>query len=63
MAGKRFLNSYLKIVICLLGMAAMVYFLYPAIDAGTLTDRLNLIRGLVLLGFTYLFVQSVKEVL
>jgi hypothetical protein len=63
MAGNRFLNSYLKIVICVLGMAVMGYFLYPAIEAGTLTDKLNLIRGLVFIGFAYLFVQSVKEVL
>jgi len=63
MAGKRFLNSYLKIVICVLGMAAMGYYLYPAFETGDLTEKLNVIRGLVFIGFAYLFIQSVKEVL
>lgn len=63
MAGKKFLNSYLKIVICSLGMAVMAYFLYPAMQSGEFSDKLNVIRGLVFIGFAYLLVQSVKEVL
>jgi hypothetical protein len=63
MAGKKFLNSYLKIFICAIGMSVMAYYLYPAMQAGELHDKLNLIRAIVFLGFTYLLVQSVREVL
>jgi len=63
MAGKKFLNSYLKIAICVLGMAIMAYFLWPAIQEGKLSENLTMVRGLVFLGFGYLLVQSVRELI
>jgi len=61
MAGKKFLNPILKIVICLTGMILMGYFLYPSVSSGNFEDSLTIVRGLVFLGFTYLLVQSIKQ--
>jgi len=63
MAVKKFLNVYVKIVLCLFGMGIMVYFLYPSVQAGELTDHLTIVRALVFLGFSYLLIQSVREAL
>ena len=63
MAGIRFLNSYVKIAICVAGMACMGYFLYPAVWYGESADGLMVIRGLVFLGFTYLLIRSVQEII
>lgn len=63
MVGKKFLNPILKIVICVLGMLAMGYFLYPSVLSGTFEDNLTIVRSLVFLGFTYLLVQSIKQIL
>lgn len=57
----KFLNPILKIVLCLGGMAVMGYFLYPSLVGGNFSDGLTLGRGLVFLGFTYLFIQSIRE--
>jgi hypothetical protein len=61
MAGKKFLNPILKIAICVTGMLVMGYFLYPAALSGTIGDNLTIVRALVFLGFTYLLVQSIKQ--
>jgi hypothetical protein len=63
MSGKKFLNPVLKIAICVAGMFVMGYFLYPSVLSGTVEDNLTIVRVLVFLGFTYLLVQSVKEML
>jgi hypothetical protein len=63
MAGNKFLNPLLKIVLCMLGMLAMGYFLYPEIESGNFSDNLTVIRALVFLGFTYLLVNSVRDIL
>lgn len=62
MAGNKFLNPLIKIVLCVLGMGLMAYFLYPAVQAGEFHDNLTLIRGLVFLGFGYLLFQSIREI-
>lgn len=63
MAGAKFLNSILKIVLCAVGMTVMGYALYPSIEAEKFADALTIVRGLVFLGFGYLFVQSIRELL
>jgi len=63
MAGKKFLNPILKATICVLGMLVMGYFLYPTVLSGTFEDNLTVVRALVFLGFTYLLVQSIKQIL
>lgn len=63
MAGKKFLNPLVKIVLCAVGMVVMGYFLYLAAQSGTLTDRMTIVRGLVFLGFTYLLAASIREYL
>jgi hypothetical protein len=63
MAGMRFLNPILKIMLCLTGMAVIGYFLYPSISEGNFWDGLTIGRGLVFFGFTYLFVQSLRELI
>ncbi len=61
MQGKSFLNPIVKIILCTIGMATMGYFLYPVLQSASPLDRLAVVRGLVLLGFTYLLVQSIKD--
>jgi len=63
MAGKKFLNPILKIVLCLVGMMLMGYSLYGSIQAGEPSDRVTIVRALVFLGFTYLLVQSIKDLM
>jgi hypothetical protein len=63
MAGNKFLNPILKIVICLIGMLVMGYFLYPSVKSGIIEDNLTVLRALVFLGFTYLMVQSIKQII
>ncbi len=63
MAGKNFLNPILKVAICVLGILVMGYFLYPSVVSGTVEDNLTIVRGLVFLGFAYLLVQSIKQIL
>lgn len=61
MKGKSFLNPIVKIILCVTGMVTMGYFLYPVLLGATPWDRLAVVRGLVFLGFTYLFVKSVGD--
>jgi hypothetical protein len=63
MAGKKFLNPILKIVLCSAGMAVLAYFLYPSIQDGTIRDGTTVLRGVVFLGFAYLLAQSIRELL
>ncbi|MBI5251958.1 MAG: hypothetical protein HY912_20895 [Desulfomonile tiedjei] len=61
MAGLRFLNPLLKVVLCLLGMGVMGFFLYESISSGTSDDRMTIVRALVFLGFAYLFVKAAAD--
>jgi len=63
MAEKKFLNPVLKAALCSLGIGAMAYLLIPQVGSGDPYDYLTLARSLVLLGFVYLLVQSVREIL
>jgi hypothetical protein len=63
MAGKKFLNPLLKIVLCIVGMVVLAYHASPEIAVGNLNDHMTVLRLLVFAGFTYLLVQSVREVL
>jgi|UniRef100_A0A7C4AT51 hypothetical protein len=61
MAGKKFLNPFLKAILCVIGVAVMGYYLLEAVQQGEALERLNLVRWLVLMGFAYLLYQSVKD--
>ena len=61
MAGIKFLNPILRIVLCGAMMAVLGYYLYPVLKSGDVTERMTIIRGLVFLGFAYLLVQSLRE--
>jgi hypothetical protein len=61
MASNQFLNIYLKIVLCLMGMGFVGYFAYPSLIAWDFSDRMDLLRGLVFIGFAYLLFRCLKE--
>jgi hypothetical protein len=63
MVGKTFLNPILRLIICGAMMLVLGHYLYPALTSGDVSERMTIVRGLVFLGFTYLFVQSVRELL
>jgi hypothetical protein len=63
MVGNKFLNPILRLVICAAMLVILGYYLYPAAASGDLTDQMTIVRGLVFLGFAYLFAQSVRELL
>ena len=63
MAGAKFLNPLLKSVLCGVGMVVMGYYLYDAVQQGQAMERLNILRGLVFLGFSYLLYRSLRDVL
>ncbi|HMK35811.1 MAG TPA: hypothetical protein VK463_12135 [Desulfomonilaceae bacterium] len=63
MAGKQFLNPYLKIVLSLMGAVAIGYQLYVWLGSGEPYDNLTVIRALVFAGFAYLLVQSCWQAL
>ena len=63
MAGKNFLNPVLKATLCSVGTASMAYLLIPQVWSGGPYDYLTLVRALVLLGFVYLLIQTVKDIL
>jgi hypothetical protein len=63
MAGLKFLNPVLKVILCALGMVIIGYFLYESISTGTLNDRMTMLRALVFLGFTYLMIKSALELI
>lgn len=61
MTGKRFLNPAAKIVLCALGMLIMGYFLVSSVLSESFGDKTDVARVIVFLGFTYLLIQSVKD--
>lgn len=63
MAGLRFINPYIKIVICLIGAAVMLYYLREAVVTGDYEDNMNIVRGLVFLAFVYLLGKSVMQIM
>jgi hypothetical protein len=63
MAGKKFLNPLLKTVLCIMGMVVLAYHLSPDIMSGSFDDHMILLRLAVFLGFTYLLVQSVRDII
>ena len=62
MATTKFLNSYVKVVLCIFGMLAMGYSLYPEFPSGLFNDGMTAARGLVFCGFAYLLVVSLTEI-
>jgi hypothetical protein len=64
MAGKKFLNPTIKIMICLLAIAVLGYFVVQeAIFQNDPVNKFLIGRILVMIGFTYLLVQSLRELL
>jgi len=63
MAGLKFLNPVLKSILCGIGIMVMGYYIYEAVQQGQAMERLNLVRGVVFLGFSYLLYHSVREVM
>lgn len=62
MAGLKFLNPILKMMICIAGMLIMGYYLYDSLLQG-LYETITLVRALVFVGFSYLLVQSIGELI
>ena len=62
MAGDKFLNPILKAAVCSIGTVIMAYLVIVQIGAGGPYDHLAFARILVLLGFLYLLVQSVRQI-
>lgn len=62
MAGKKFLNPTIKIIICLLAIAVLSYFVVQeALFQNDLVNKFLIGRILVMIGFAYLLVQSLRE--
>jgi hypothetical protein len=62
MAGLKFLNPILKMMICIAGMLIMGYYLYDSLLQG-LYETITVVRALVFVGFSYLLVQSIGELI
>jgi hypothetical protein len=63
MAGKKFLHPVAKVAVCAAGMLIMAYFLVPSFLDGSFGDRTDVVRLLVFLGFTYLLVRSIMDLI
>ena len=67
MAGKKFLNPTIKIMICLSAMALLGYFVVDPLQAAIFgdgpVDKFLIGRVLVMISFVYLLVQSLRELL
>lgn len=63
MAGKHFLNPILKIILCALGMLVIGYYLVRSIGNNSIYDSFTILRILVIVGFAYLLVQSIRQLL
>ncbi len=67
MAGKKFLNPFIKIIICLLGLLILGYFSHASLRevvlGGGSADKILVVRLLVMIGFLYLLAQSVREIM
>ena len=63
MNGKKFLNPYAKVILCVLGILIIGYYVLIQIQSGLIYDNLLIfiIRVIVLLGFTYLLVRSIAD--
>ena len=63
MNGKKFLNPYAKVILCVLGMLCIGYYVLIQIQSGLIYDNLLIfiIRVIVFLGFTYLLVRSISD--
>ncbi|MGC8658459.1 MAG: hypothetical protein ACP5U1_05235 [Desulfomonilaceae bacterium] len=65
MAGKKFLNPKIKIVLCLVAIALLGYFvhgpLYEAVFHNGPWDRLLVGRLVVMLAFVYFLAQTIRE--
>ena len=66
MAGKKFLNPTLKIIICLFGIILLGYFIIEPLNEAIFhngpVDRFLVGRILVVIGFLYLLIQSGREI-
>ncbi len=60
MAGKKFLNPYAKLAICLFGMALMGYYLYPVIAAGNEWEQITYVRAAVFVAFVVIGIRTVR---
>jgi hypothetical protein len=67
MAGKKFLNPFIKIIICLLGLLILGYFSHSSLREVVLgdgsADKILVVRLFVMIGFLYLLAQSVREIM
>lgn len=63
MAGKQFLNPFLKLILCIFGTSLIGFYVYESVISGTTADSIFFVRILVLLGFIYLLFQSAREVI
>jgi hypothetical protein len=63
MAGKNFLNPLLKVILCSIGIFSMAYYLLPVLQSDKSIETLDGIRVLVLLGFGYLLIQSLRHLI
>ncbi|MEI6133485.1 MAG: hypothetical protein WCP72_00805 [Desulfomonile sp.] len=64
MAGKKFLNPTIKIMICLSAITVLGYFVVQeAIFQNDPVNKFLIGRILVMIGFVYLLVQSLRELL
>lgn len=61
MTGKKFLNPGSKIALCAVGMLIMGYFLVSSALSESFGDRTDIVRVIVFLGFTYLLIRSVRD--
>jgi hypothetical protein len=62
MAGKKFLNPVVKVGLCAVGMLIMGYFLVSSVSSGSFGDRTDIARLIVFVGFAYLFIRSIADV-
>ncbi len=62
MAGLKFLNPHVKLLVCGAGMALMGFFLYEASNEGALSDGKNLLRAAVFAAFAYFFLTNLIQV-
>ena len=62
MAGDKFLNPILKAALCSIGTVTMAYLVIAQIGAGGPYDYLAFARVMVLMGFLYLLVQSIRQI-
>ncbi len=62
MAGKKFLSPLLRIVLCAAGMLILGYFIASTFRDGTFGDLTDLLRLVVFLGFAFLLVRGILDI-